>query len=192
MKYVHAARSISMHLLVDGHNLIGQMPNINLADPDDEARLVMLLRGYAARKRGRKVVVVFDHGVYGHPQRLDGYGVTCHFAKSPQDADTQLIRRIRALRRAGEWALISSDRRVTSVADEQGVRVIGAREFAERLRAPASPAKAPSEKPDAPLSDAEIDEWLQIFGEPGDDHPLTEIDPPPPQTSPKKHKRRRR
>jgi predicted RNA-binding protein with PIN domain len=184
-----------MHLLVDGHNLIGQIPGISLADPDDEAKLVMLLRGYATRKRGRQVVVVFDHGVYGHPHRLDGYGVTCHFAKSPQDADTQLIRRLRALRRTGEWALISSDRRVTSVADERGVEVIGAREFAERLLAPAAPAQAPAEKPEAPLSDAEIDEWLHIFGEPaeqGAEQPPAKIEHPPPQTSPKKRKRRRR
>src|SRR5262245_8805655 len=38
-----------MHLLVDGHNLIGQMPGLSLADPDDEAQLVLLLRGYAMR-----------------------------------------------------------------------------------------------------------------------------------------------
>src|SRR5262245_65721141 len=107
-----------MHLLVDGHNLIAQMPGISLADADDEARLVLLLRGFAARKRGRRVLVVFDRGVYGHPQQLDGYGVTCYFAKSPQDADTQLIRRLRALKRPGEWMLVSSDRAVARVAAE--------------------------------------------------------------------------
>ncbi|MCG8348305.1 MAG: hypothetical protein MI924_11065, partial [Chloroflexales bacterium] len=63
-----------MPVLVDGHNLIGQLPNLNLADHDDEAQLVMLLRHYTTRKRGRRVVVVFDHGVYGHPDNLNGYG----------------------------------------------------------------------------------------------------------------------
>jgi predicted RNA-binding protein with PIN domain len=154
-----------MNLLVDGHNLIGQAPGLNLSDADDEAQLVLLLRGYAARKRGRQVVVVFDRGVYGHPQRLDGYNVSCHFAKSPQDADTQLIRRLRALRRPREWALVSSDRQVARVAEECGVRVIGAREFAAQLQAPTAPARPRPEKPEARLSPAEIEEWLRIFGE---------------------------
>jgi predicted RNA-binding protein with PIN domain len=153
-----------MHLLVDGHNLIGQAPGLSLADADDEAQLVLLLRGYATRKRGRQVVVVFDRGVYGHPQGLNGYGVSCHFAKSPQDADAQLIRRLRGLRRPGEWALVSSDRQVARVAEECGVRVIGAREFAAQLRAPAAPPP-PAEKPDARLSEAEVEEWLRVFGE---------------------------
>jgi predicted RNA-binding protein with PIN domain len=160
-----------MHLLVDGHNLIGQVPGLSLADADDEARLVLLLRGYATRKRGRQVVVVFDRGVYGHPQQLDGYGVSCHFAKSPQDADAHLIRRLRALRRPREWALVSSDRQVARVAEECGVRVIGAREFAAQLHAPAAAPRPTAEKPEARLSPAEVEDWLRIFGEPVGEEP---------------------
>jgi uncharacterized protein len=173
-----------MHLLVDGHNLIGQVPGLNLADADDEARLVLLLRGYATRKRGRQVVVVFDRGVYGHPQKLDGYGVICHFAKSPQDADAQLIRRMRTLGRPREWTLVSSDKQVTRVAEECGVRVIGAREFAAQLHAPAAAPPAPAEKPEARLSPAEVEEWLRIFGEPsGEDR----IEPPSPTNHSRQH-----
>ncbi|MFL5805100.1 MAG: NYN domain-containing protein [Roseiflexaceae bacterium] len=186
-----------MHLLIDGHNLIAQMPGISLADADDEARLVLLLRGYAARKRGRQVLVVFDRGVYGHPQQLNGYSVTCHFAKSPQDADTQLIRRIKALARPGEWALVSSDRAVARVAEERGVRVIGAREFAARLLEPTAPqADRHEEKPDRRLNEAEIAEWLQIFGQPPEED-ATPPDPPgepdrrDAPVAPRKQKRRR-
>ena len=161
-----------MNLLVDGHNLIGQLPGISMADPDDEAQLVMLLRRYATRKRGRQVVVVFDRGVYGHPQRLDGYGVTCHFAKSPQDADAQLLRRIRALPRPAGWALVSSDRQVARAAEERGVRVIGARDFAAQLLALAAPpAPSAEKKEDVRLSEAEIAEWLRLFGESPDEPP---------------------
>src|SRR5262245_4949176 len=105
-----------MNLLIDGHNLIGQLPGISMADPDDEAKLGLLLRKYAAGRRVRQVVVVVDRGVYGHPQQLDGYGVVCYFARSPQDADAQLIRRIGALSRPHEWALVSSDRAVARAA----------------------------------------------------------------------------
>jgi len=33
-----------MPYLIDGHNLIAQMPGFSLSDPDDEARLVLRLR----------------------------------------------------------------------------------------------------------------------------------------------------
>ena len=153
-----------MPLLVDGHNLIGQIPGIKLSDADDEGELIMLLRRYSTAKRSRQVVVVFDHGVYGHPQKLDGYGITCHFARSPQDADTQLIKRLRALKRPRDWTLVTSDREVVRVAEECGVKVISSQEFARQLLAAPARATAPlAEKPDRQLSDAEIAEWMEIF-----------------------------
>ena len=153
-----------MPLLVDGHNLIGQISTISLADPDDEAQLVMLLRGYATRKRGRQVIVVFDHGVYGHPQRLDGYGVRCYFAKSPQDADAQLIKRLTGLSRPGDWTLVTSDRDIAEAARERGVRVISSQAFAAQLLGEPTPTQAPmEEKHDVRLSEAEVEEWLRLF-----------------------------
>jgi len=161
-----------MPLLIDGHNLIGQIPGMSLADPDDEGDLVMLLRRYATARRGRKVVVVFDHGVYGHPQRLDGYGVSCYFARSPQDADAQLIKRIRALKHPRDWTLVTSDRQVARAAEDRGVRVISSHEFARRLTAPARPrATSQEERRDIRLSEAEVEEWLRLFGELPDSEP---------------------
>jgi uncharacterized protein len=154
-----------MPLLIDGHNLIGQIPGLSLADPDDEGDLVMLLRRYTTARRGRKVVVVFDHGVYGHPQTLDGYGISCYFARSPQDADAQLIKRMRALKRPRDWAVVTSDRKVARAAEEYSVRVINAHTFARQLLAPTQPAAAPAEQRDLRPSEAEIAEWLRLFGE---------------------------
>lgn len=156
-----------MPILIDGHNLIAQIPGMSLSDENDEAELVMLLRRYTTAKRGRQITVVFDHGVYGHPQRLNGYGITCAFAHSPQDADMQLIRRLRGLKRPRDWTLVSSDRAVARVAEDLGVRVIRSQEFARALLAPGKPQQAadPGEKHDVRLSEAEIEEWMRIFKE---------------------------
>ncbi len=35
-----------MPILIDGHNLIGRMPALSLADPDDERQLLALLLSY--------------------------------------------------------------------------------------------------------------------------------------------------
>lgn len=163
-----------MPTLIDGHNLIGQLRSISLSDPDDEARLVMLLRKYATKKRGRKLVVIFDGGVYGHPDSLSGYGVEARFAKSPSDADSELIRRIRAIKRRDEWQVVSSDHAVAGAARARGVPVVSAQEFARRLEALDAPAPSASlreKRNDRPLSPAEIAEWLRLFGveDEGDD-----------------------
>jgi hypothetical protein len=154
-----------MPTLVDGHNLIGQVPGLSLSDSEDEAKLVMLLRRYATRKRGRRVVVVFDHGTYGHPGNLNGYGVECHFARSPADADRELIRRIRAIRHVSEWQVITSDRAVAGEARARKMRVISSAEFARSLLKHVEPAADLGQKyRDRPLSQNEVDDWLREFG----------------------------
>ena len=160
-----------MPLLVDGHNLIGQIPGISLADANDEAKLVMLLRRYATAKRARQVFVVFDHGVYGHPEQLDGYGVSCYFARSPRDADQELMRRIKKVAHPKEWTVVTSDRQVARVAADRGVQVISSQAFVAQLTTPALQA-APEEKPrDVKLSAEEIDEWMALFGQTDTEEP---------------------
>jgi hypothetical protein len=153
-----------MPTLIDGHNLIGHLHTISLAAHDDEAQLVMLLRRYATRKRGRKVVVVFDHGVYGHPEDLNGYGVECHFAKSPNDADRELIRRIRAIKRTDAWQVVTSDRAVAGEARAHGIAVVSAKAFAQRLLKRGKPSVRVEDKyKDRTLTPTEIEEWLHLF-----------------------------
>lgn len=42
-----------MSYIIDGHNLIGVLPDIHLNQPDDEQRLLARLRGYRARIGGQ-------------------------------------------------------------------------------------------------------------------------------------------
>ncbi len=162
-----------MPLLIDGHNLIAQMPGLHLSDADDEAQLVLLLRKYAALRRGRTIVVVFDRGVYGHPQRLDGYGVTCVFARSPQDADAHLIRRIQAITRPREWTVVTADRQIAQAAIARGVRVVDSRAFARTLLQSATSSRrrqrTDAEKPEQ-AEHSDIEEWLRLFGEEDGEH----------------------
>ncbi len=160
-----------MPILIDGHNLIGQIHSISLAAPDDEAQLVLLLRRYANRKRGRRVVVVFDHGVYGHPGNLNGYGVECHFARSPADADKELIRRIRAIKRTEVWQVVTSDRAVAGAARARRITVVSSQVFARRLFSHVEDHEPEESRPDPEkmlkdrqLSPREIEEWLRLFG----------------------------
>jgi uncharacterized protein len=155
-----------MPILVDGHNLIGQLQRISLSDPDDEEQLVRLLRRFAALRRGRRVVVIFDRGVYGHPaQQLSGFGVEAHFVLPPRNADQELIARIRKVKRGAEWQLVSSDRAVAGEARAHGLTVISAQEFARKLEQLDLPrANLQQKRNDRPLTKAEIEEWMRLFG----------------------------
>ena len=59
-----------MPYLIDGHNLIGSLPGLSLADPEDERKLLDRLQGYARRSR-RRMIVFFDQGnpIYRNPRR---------------------------------------------------------------------------------------------------------------------------
>ena len=110
---LHPASRIMQKLLIDGHNLIGQTPSLSLADPNDEQKLIVMLRKYAARKNAR-IVVVFDSGnPGGKSKELSGGNVTAIFAGAHTIADRILMERIRELKSSGDWIVVSSDREVS-------------------------------------------------------------------------------
>lgn len=149
-----------MPLLIDGHNLIGQLPDLHLDDPDDEIQLVRRLRAYAARTR-KRITVVFDQGLPGGPAaNLSGAGVTVVFASAGRSADRVLLERIRDERDPRGLIVVSSDREIARAAAARGMRVVPAEEFARQLVALSSRA---NETPDVRLTQAEVEEWLEIF-----------------------------
>jgi predicted RNA-binding protein with PIN domain len=151
-------------LLIDGHNLIAQTPGLSLADPDDEQKLVALLRTYAQRKRA-KVIVVFDSGLPGgKSNELTGGGVTAIFAGAHTIADRILIERIHDLKKPGEWMLVSSDHEIQAAARQRKVLVRSSDKFAATMLAPPKNAREKRPAVEDKLSRDEVDEWLRIFG----------------------------
>ncbi len=150
-----------MRLLIDGHNLIGQMPEISLSDPDDEEQLVSRLRGYAART-GHQITVYFDGGLPGGPSpELSSGGVQVVFAPTGRPADPLIIKRIRQVQDRGRWLVISSDREILAAAGRRRLRIRRAEEFAAELSA--SPPPAEPDPRQVPPSDEEVDAWLREF-----------------------------
>ena len=102
-----------MPFLIDGHNVIAALPDINLEDPDDEAKLVVKLRAWSGRGR-RKAIVVFDGGIPGGPSRvLSSPEVRVVFAARPHSTADRIIKeRLGALPDAPNWTVVASDREV--------------------------------------------------------------------------------
>ncbi len=156
-----------MPYLIDGHNLIAQLPDIALDDPNDEALLVERLKGFVAGN-GKRCVVIFDRGLPGgkstvlSTSRLQVIFASAHHTT----ADRLIQKRIRSIKDPKNWTLVSSDNEILATARAYGMKVIRASDFARQLQR-AKKRQRPSigEAEHIHLSEQEIDEWLKIFGD---------------------------
>lgn len=151
-----------MTLIIDGHNLIPHIPGIDLADPDDEAKLIRLLQDYC-RVRRKKGVVFFDRAPAGWAG-VRQYGmVQAHFVLEGTTADDAIVTHLKKLaKRAKNVTVVSSDRQVQAAARAVHARVMTCEAFAAdwvQLSAK-QPGLDPREQP---LSEEDVSAWEQLF-----------------------------
>jgi predicted RNA-binding protein with PIN domain len=158
-----------MPYLIDGHNLIPKL-GLDLSAFDDETELIDRLNEFCRISRRGQVEIYFDNAPPGQPASRRMGLVNAHFVRRPQIADEAIRLRLKKLKNdAKNWNVVSSDHRVQAEAKAAGARVISSDEFArtvsETLRAgpPAGDKKS--------MSARELDEWLTLFGEGGQDRP---------------------
>ena len=152
-----------MRFLIDGHNLIGQMADIRLEDPDDEAKLVAQLRRWL-RRSGHRATVIFDGGLPGgRVPALSSQEVEVIFAPAGRPADPLIIGRIRKARDPGAWTVVSSDHAILNAAARRRMRVQRSEELAAALAAPPPPPAEIDPRELSPSED-EVEAWLQEFG----------------------------
>jgi predicted RNA-binding protein with PIN domain len=138
----------AMTYIIDGHNLIGVLPDIHLGDPNDEGRLLERLRSYRARvtMRSGQMIVFFDAGPGsdetppGIParrpgRRTSGYspGVEARFAGPGQTADDAIVTFLRGVPEPGQYAVVTDDQELTRRVRALGASATRASEFATRL-----------------------------------------------------------
>lgn len=151
-----------MPYIIDGHNLIACMPDIDLDDPDDEIHLIVKLRTYCART-GKGIVVFFDRRAPGVRSPSPAGGLTVRFVTPPTSADEAIQDHLRRLgREAPNWTVVSSDRAVQTAAQQAGARYLKGHTFARQLLVEKTPTQE-SEKPDSSLSEEEIAQWEKLF-----------------------------
>lgn len=152
-----------MPLLIDGHNLIGQMKGIELSDPDDEHQLIERIQSYC-RRTGRRATIYFDKAAPLSRDPRPQSGVTVHFVPASNSADAAIQNHLIQLGRgAKNWTVVSSDRSVRRAARGSGATVQPSEDFANELNAP-PPIESSPEKP-APPAPEEIEEWLRLFAD---------------------------
>jgi predicted RNA-binding protein with PIN domain len=158
-----------MPYLIDGHNLIGAMPQISLDDPDDEQALIVLLQAFCQRSQ-RKAMVYFDRRAPGSRDPGAGGRLTVHFVQPPRTADEAIAAHLGHLGgRAHNWIVISSDRQVQLAARHAGARVMSSQDFGRLLRPEGgSTADLDDIKPEGIDDPDDLARWEQLFRK-GDD-----------------------
>ena len=156
-----------MPYLIDGHNLIARLPDIDLSDPNDEAKLVTKLKGLVAKKRGRmQCTVIFDCGLPGGYSAMSTSSVKVIFAAMHHsDADSVIKLRIRRTKDPKNWTVVSSDQAVLDCARAYKMKWLTSAEFVERLERARPIEDSPGEEVDIQMSDEEVDEWMDLFGD---------------------------
>ncbi|MFZ2088022.1 MAG: NYN domain-containing protein [Desulfobaccales bacterium] len=124
---------MSLHLIVDGYNLIRQSPWLALLDARDleEGReaLLQALSDYRRRRAQHRITAVFDGWQGGalHESRDLYEGVGVIYSRRGERAD-EVIKRL--LTREGKRAvMVSSDRELQDFAERVGATWVAAPEF---------------------------------------------------------------
>jgi predicted RNA-binding protein with PIN domain len=153
-----------MPYLVDGHNLIPNIPNLDLSDPEDETKLIRILQHFAAQRRS-KIEVYFDRAPDIRARSEEHGLVLAHFIRQDSSADAAIISRLERLgNRAKNWTIVSSDREVLREARSYQARILKSREFATMLLEKTTPAQIPEDDdPDPEVSPQDVDYWLDQF-----------------------------
>lgn len=162
-----AVRPVPMTLLIDGHNLIGVLPGIDLADPDDEVQLIHRLQAYHGAS-GRRMIVFFDSGdMPGAAEDRSTRGVAVRFARRPQTADDLIVAFLRKSQQPGQHAVVSNDRALAEAARRLGASVLTASRFADQMQAAPRPAPMPHDRHTAtpdPRDPAFVDLYADFLG----------------------------
>ena len=163
-----------MIYLIDGHNLIGKLPDIQLSDPDDEQKLVKRLNDWCLIDGRRKIKVFFDAGEFGGlGDMLSRPAVRVQFSRVGQTADTVIVQYLQSIKNPQEFTLVTSDREIIYAARKRRVGYILSEEFAVLLAEELEPdIKAETEpmepeeqgaESDVDVTDEEVQTWLRAF-----------------------------
>ena len=152
-----------MVIIIDGHNLIAQMPTIHLGDANDEAQLLEHLRRYRART-GHRVVVIFDAGeTFQVGSKASSGGITVQYARHSVTADAIIKKRLQRIKNPAQTLVVTSDREIQNVARQARTRVMSSAEFAQSLQNLQDTPTRSNNEEEAPLSAEEVDAWLKLF-----------------------------
>ncbi len=166
-----------MAIIIDGYNFIGRSRKLRIEDPHCREKLFRKLTDYC-RLRKKEVIVVFD-GAYLGPgvDKKRTYGrITILYSSGGLSADEEIAKLIRADKQKKQLLVVTSDYEVQNYAKSMGAQVTRSEEFERDIERVFAQNRS-REKRNRPLSNKEVQKWLEIFNQsPSEEE---EVDFPP-------------
>lgn len=156
-----------MSYLIDGNNLIGHLPYLELFDPRSKHRLIALLSTFQKAKR-TKIIVVFDGypdpELWGEKFRSEKFLIL--YPDREQTADTLIKEWIEKQTDLRHLHVVSSDGEIKKFARMNGAKVLTCEEFIRKLKKVLKKYKdsKDSQKAETLLTPLEVHHWQEIFG----------------------------
>lgn len=157
------------HYIVDGYNLIHNIPRFhNFLDSSlEHARnaLIYFLRSYLSSRKV-KITIVFDGDEVGYIEKPPNPSrwLKTIFSKPPEKADPIIKKLIQKTRNKKSLILVSADNELIRFSNQHGVQALSPEEFYQRASKHPNQAQV-DQKFNSHISEAEVDEWLKLFGE---------------------------
>jgi len=155
-----------MPYLIDGNNLIGHIPFLEIGDSRSRRQLADMLAAFLKEKK-TKIILVFDGppdpDLYGEKYRERALSVLFPFPG--ESADSLIKEKIEAQTDRRRFIVVSSDHELRSFARKNRTRTVSCAEFFRELkRSLARQKKSRSEeKEEVALSPLDLKYWEEVF-----------------------------
>ena len=153
------------HFIIDGYNVIHAMPALRktLAHDAQTAR-ELLIHSIAQLTHQRKFrcTIVFDGSSPANSSKQSPHAPVHVVYSFPHSADTKIKQMIEQSKNRLSLVIISSDREILNFARVCSCHTHTSKHFANLLL---QSDDTGAEKTDTTLSQAQINEWLKLFGE---------------------------
>jgi predicted RNA-binding protein with PIN domain len=155
--------------IIDGYNMLHTVPELrSLLDQNLESarnRLETWLQGYLGAKQV-KIILVYD-GQWQSVQFVSPVrgNFQILFSKSPQTADDLIKQLIGKPDKSRKLTVVTRDAEIVRFAKAHHAQVLEPLSFFSLVRFRAEDDSAQQQKYQSKMSDAELKEWLTIFGE---------------------------
>ena len=165
-----------MQILIDGYNLLHQSDLMGRGKGADwlrsaRRRLIATVGQHLPAERLQEVAIVFDR----HSKKpiegvqRDRSGIAVYYAINHPEADDLIEELIAQHPHAKTLTVVSSDHRLQTAAKRRGATFVDSDVWYDKLVAGKYVSLEPSQcneavpKPDRPLSDEELDAWMEKF-----------------------------
>lgn len=146
-------------LIIDGHNLIGAMPDLSLSDHHCKERLLRMLEKYQYIINER-MIIVFDGADFLNAEKYQRNKIEICYPPKDLDADIVIKKLIEKYKNNTGIKVVTSDNELKSLVKRRGLIIRSSKQFGYEVQSIISRSQQDTEKFLGPM---DINEWLKYF-----------------------------